>query len=1114
MRGPSAKDLFKVLNARFAEGGEVDIAEQMTVGTIPEGMREPGKAEGAFRALVEAGQGFLGLEPGRRGTEAYRTGQALSNLPVLALPAAAVKGTGKASQMLDKMRVSKVFDEVDQLPRNQYVDDILSAHIGGVGDFGDETAKYALFNVPQGPEYTKQVQTVVKKNLGDRFMGYRLMSKDQFEDMQAGDIGDLMSFSLSPTVAENLKNFVKNQNRKDLVVAQVPLTPDHVIAFGSRGEQEIIVDTGVGWSLDEFKLAPPVRKRQAGSPPEGEVPTDDYIQQMMTGEVVRSASDFGPEMLQMMRKERLDPRTLQRVPLPKGSPYTATAGLPGLRTYVDPELTGTDTAGYVFGDAPPSDTSMFLRKDKLKDTVGHEAEHLLAAKQLGHPTEINSLFDSLVDNKKQGNLVRSRFVKDAVDLYPYLKEKYGLQSAYFDPRMYDFQKKHGAAQNLLFEQLASLSAIETTQNVDLTKDPELRKTLFRDKEVREVYGALTGLRQTRLDSKDIRPHTRIPETEPSLMDRAKKSLGFSAGGEVTNDEFIQQMMVGTVPEDLPRSRGLLPKEIREAVDVPLDFLNLGVRGMAGMVAGPAYGLYQGVTGGKYGTPEGVREAGSKAGEMMQRITGVPKTETARDVLEFAQKTMEPAKIPFMPQFLTMPTPGPGAARALMKSYELAETPPEGAVKPRGGLFAGEDRPESGLNKYLKSTADAADQLVSDNDLTPDRAQTIQGFIAKQGKKYLTTTYGTAFDPLREALLSGRAPRLGKDRATFKEYLMEGLGSKKDRVASEAREDFEKLYDQKTGIEATSFVGDSNYKIGQAIRDAEKQKMIDEGARLKEGGLEDFEINPIHVVDQNLENMERSWSPQYKKDLAALLKATPEGQEKSVTDPLARGLLEGEVLYDVKPYGLDALEPKNAVNALAALTDEELKKRDFPEAIIEGMKRTRLVREWDEVLDRAEKNKPINKELFDLGVEDVLPMGDDRWVRVMTKPAVQLEGKAMHHSVGGYANKVYNLGGKEAFNSGKARVFSLRGSDGYPRITVEARHLDDGKLDITQIKGRYNGLPTPEDQQKTIGFLLTMPISSVKSFESYSMDTNGKKLPESVEVEWRDMYQKAVQQQQE
>jgi hypothetical protein len=596
----------------------------------------------------------------------------------------------------------------------------------------------------------------------------------------------------------------------------------------------------------------------------------------------------------------------------------------------------------------------------------------------------------------------------------------------------------------------------------------------------------------------------------------ERSKGSPPEGEVTNDEFIQQMMVGTVPEDLPRSRGLLPKEIREAVDVPLDFLNLGIRGMAGMVAGPAYGLYQGVTGGRYGTPEGVREAGSKAGEMMQRITGVPKTETARDVLEFAQKTMEPAKIPFMPQFLTMPTPGPGAAAISAAAVrQHLKTPPVGAVKPRGGLFAGEDRPESGLNKYLKSTADAADELISENDLTPDRAQTIQSFIAKQGKKYLTTTYGTAFDPLREALLSGRAPRLGKDRTTFKEYLMEGLGSKKDRVSSEAREDFEKLYDLKTGIDAIGLVRNSDYGPVGKLREAEKQKMIEEGARLKEGGLEDFEINPHYINAQNPEMMAASYSPQYRRDLAALIRATPEGQEKTVTDPLARGLLEGEALYDVKPYGLDALEPKNAVNALATLTDEELKKRDFPEALIEGMKRTQFVREWDQVLDRAEKNKPLNKELFDIGVEDALPMGDDRWVRVMTRPAVRLEGKAMHHSVGSYGtSKKYNLGGKEAFDSGKARVFSLRGSDGYPRVTVEALHLANGKLDITQIKGRYNGIPTPEDQQKTIEFLRNMPISDVLRQESYDRDINGKDLPDRVYVEWRDMYQKAVQQQQE
>jgi len=256
---------------------------------------------------------------------------------------------------------------------------------------------------------------------------------------------------------------------------------------------------------------------------------------MMTGDVVRSASDFGPEMLQMMRKERIDPRTLQRVPLPKDAPYTTRAGLPGVGLFVDPDLTGTDTAGYVFKKTPPTDTSMFLRKDLPTETVAHESEHLLARRQLGRPSEINALFDKLIGAKEDDNSRRYDFVKNASRAYPYLKEKYGLQSAYFDPRMVVHQGS--LAPNLAFEQLASLAAIEVTQGVDLTKDPELRKTLFRDKEVREVYSALTGLRQTRLDSKDIRPHTRVPETEPSLMDRAKKSLGFAAGGEVT--QFIK-----------------------------------------------------------------------------------------------------------------------------------------------------------------------------------------------------------------------------------------------------------------------------------------------------------------------------------------------------------------------------------------------------------------------------------------------------------------------------------------------------------------------------------------------------------------------------------------------
>jgi hypothetical protein len=182
-------------------------------------------------------------------------------------------------------------------------------------------------------------------------------------------------------------------------------------------------------------------------------------------------------------------------------------------------------------------------------------------------------------------------------------------------------------------------------------------------------------------------------------DRIKKQgVPFKDGGEVSTEDFIKrfskggatedeswkdEMFVGTRPSDEATRPGILPPELREAIDVPLDLANLAIRGTVGAVAGPAYGLYKGITGGKYGTREGVTEARSEAERMMGEITGEPKTQAAKDIMQSLGETMEAAKIPPMPQFLTTPVPGPGAAAALMRSYELAETPPVGTLKLAG-----------------------------------------------------------------------------------------------------------------------------------------------------------------------------------------------------------------------------------------------------------------------------------------------------------------------------------------------------------------------------------------------------------------------------------------------
>lgn len=235
--------------------------------------------------------------------------------------------------------------------------------------------------------------------------------------------------------------------------------------------------------------------------------------------------------LETLIKEGIAPQRLAPRPL-QGAPAN-TAGIADLRAYTAPELAGTNTKGFVTADprlkAFPQNRAapgaVFLRPDADADTIAHEAEHVMAKKQLGHPAEINTKFDELIGNSK----ARGQFVLAAIDAAPYLKEKYGIGNAYFSPNIL----KRNAAPVALYEQLASLAAAEYTLGVDLTKDPVLRKTLFKDPAVRETYNAITGLRQTRLDPRDLAPYTRVPEPQQkaeSLLEKARKSLRFTQGG--------------------------------------------------------------------------------------------------------------------------------------------------------------------------------------------------------------------------------------------------------------------------------------------------------------------------------------------------------------------------------------------------------------------------------------------------------------------------------------------------------------------------------------------------------------------------------------------------------
>jgi hypothetical protein len=156
-----------------------------------------------------------------------------------------------------------LFDRADEIPMSEGVETIRDNWIGGVSGVGNRDGMYDLYRVEGGPEYTSAVQRFVRSNLGDSFKGYRLMSPDELEELKTAAMGSqFVSFSLNPDVAKAFKNLPAYAKRKDLVVVEMDLTPEHVHMIGHPEEQELVVDYGQGYNPEEIKVIgeEPVRK--------------------------------------------------------------------------------------------------------------------------------------------------------------------------------------------------------------------------------------------------------------------------------------------------------------------------------------------------------------------------------------------------------------------------------------------------------------------------------------------------------------------------------------------------------------------------------------------------------------------------------------------------------------------------------------------------------------------------------------------------------------------------------------------------------------------------------------------------------------------------------------
>ena len=163
----------------------------------------------------------------------------------------------------------KLFDKAEKIPMSEDVESIREQWIGGVAGVGQRDVIYDLDMVKGGPEYTKAVQRLIRSNLGENFKGYRLMAQEELEELRSAAMGtQFSSFTLDPEIAKAFRNIPSYANRKDLVVVEMDLTPDHVYMIGHPAEQELIVDYGQGYNPSAIKVIDGKEKLSFNKPSE------------------------------------------------------------------------------------------------------------------------------------------------------------------------------------------------------------------------------------------------------------------------------------------------------------------------------------------------------------------------------------------------------------------------------------------------------------------------------------------------------------------------------------------------------------------------------------------------------------------------------------------------------------------------------------------------------------------------------------------------------------------------------------------------------------------------------------------------------------------------------
>ena len=486
---------------------------------------------------------------------------------------------------------------------------------------------------------------------------------------------------------------------------------------------------------------------------------------------------------------------------------------------------GMGTRGYIYPDQPDIiNLNTALTPGEREITTLHELEHSMDARGgdiYGRPKF--ALMGGMDNNYRAYSLMGDDWtpitatVKNMVDNREKLEKFFGrpLDNSYFRKDSYDNLKKVGKTKALFSEQIASLAALEQTTGKFLTQDPEMRE-LFPSTKMMAVYDALTGPRQTRMDARDLPPHTPVPsytyEQNPTLR-FIKKSLtgeneyGTSyrpfpikrAGGSPETGEVGYFQDPFGVPDSGPVTSDTLSKGKEFSAADALKALKETGTGVARNVKNIAkgttetpYNLVGSVAdiGNMVLTPLGLGSAepflGSAQLKRLATEAGIrpappmdPRDAGFYMMGEIASSALNPTSA--VRSGVKAATKGKKAAEMLAKDFQAYNQAlgPAGvayAVKPKGGAFTGtreyEYTPSGSIGQ--ETFRDSVTSIIKKGDLMPElrpelkipieSRNALNSWVEDRIGNYIRRDMATPNDPFVKAVDEGK-----------KLHLLEGLG---------------------------------------------------------------------------------------------------------------------------------------------------------------------------------------------------------------------------------------------------------------------------------------------------------------------------------------------------